>query len=201
MWAADDDEWSSEFIDVCLNASSGNESVACGFDSLYRTTDRRTYHPMPVVLPEVGVFKNSLSFLSLMQPSIFYGLHYRKSLEFYKDLPPFEWSDCYFVLHLILNGPGVRTIPQVLYAAGVDAPIYQIKYANKQDTGLNYITFMHQTIMLCLRSRQLNFLRKIQLIKKTVSTVFSWVRHHEGEEVIPVVFLLMQAIRKMSNKN
>lgn len=201
MWAADDDEWLPEFIEACLAASSQNESIMCGFDTVYRTIDRRINNPMPVLVPEYGVFKNSMSFLALMQPSVIYGLHYKKSLDFFEELPPFDWSDCYFALHLILRGPGIRTIPPVLYAAGIDTPTYQVKYVDNEAKKLDYITFMRKTIMLCLRSRNLGFLARLRLAKNIMSAVSSWVRQHEGEGVRPAIFLVVQFFKKMNNKN
>lgn len=126
-----------------------------------------------------------------MQPSLIYGLHLRSSLKFYENLPSFDFSDCYFVLHQIL-GPGYRTIPDLLYTAGVDAEKYEIKYSDLMAKDkLNYAPFFLKTCSLILRTRKLSFKQKIRALKIYSNLMQGIIKHHEKCNH-PTYFLLKQ---------
>lgn len=192
MWAADDDEWSPEFVEKCLRESIAGESVACHFDTLFRASRRREANRMPSLDPAVGAFSNVKEFLACMQPSIIYGLHPRASLRYFFDIPVFDFVDCYFVLRQIL-GPGVRVIPETLYVAGVDAPTYQIK-ANGEGGRLDYAPFFLRSMALVCLARTLSFKEKLAVIKEIRSSIYGLIRHHERSSN-PSGFLMTQIKR------
>jgi glycosyltransferase involved in cell wall biosynthesis len=178
MWAADDDEWSTFFVEKCLQACVNEESVGCGFETLFRLTGTREANPVPALDPEKGVLANIGAFFDCMQPSLIYGLHRRATLQYFHNLPTFDFVDCYFVLHQIL-GPGVRTISDVLYTAGIAAATYEIKHTDAQSKQLDYATFYVRTAMMFLRSRSLSVRQKYKAFKMLKHNLCGVIKHHE----------------------
>ncbi|HOG11136.1 MAG TPA: glycosyltransferase family 2 protein [Smithella sp.] len=132
MWAADDDEWAPNFVEVCANLlKEGAVSAMTGFDTLYRVSGRRLPNRLPALDPEATCARNFYRFLRQPTPSLFYGLHRRAAVRFFaEETRWFDYYDCYFVLKLITQGP-VVIWPEPLYTAGIDAPYYQIKPADR----------------------------------------------------------------------
>jgi glycosyltransferase involved in cell wall biosynthesis len=179
MWAADDDEWKSNFIEICLNASEDGESVGCQFDTFFRFSGQRNLNTIPFLEPKIGYFENIKRFFDCMQPSLIYGLHRRSTLAFYEKLPSFDFSDCFFVLHQIL-GPSFRTIPDLLYTAGVDAEEYEIKYSDViAKDRLNYAPFFIRTCSLLLHTKKLSAEQKIRILKIYSKLMRGIISHHE----------------------
>lgn len=179
MWAADDDEWSPLFVEKCLSASALGETVACKFDTLFRAAERQESNPVPALNPAKGALANVKEFLECMQPSLIYGLHKRTSLEYFRKLPNFDFVDCYFVFRQIL-GPGVKTIPDVLYTAGVDAVSYEIKYADTQAKKFDYAPFYLRTVALMLFARSLPLREKLEALKAFNRAIYGLIKHHEN---------------------
>lgn len=193
MWASDDDEWSPLFVENCLRASVSGESVGCKFDTLFRFSGKRDSNPIPFLDPGQGALSNVGNFLECMQPSLIYGLHKRTELQFFNKLPTFDFLDCYFVLHQIL-GPGMRTIPDVLYTAGVDAASYEIKHADAKSKKLDYAPFFTRSCLLLLGSRGLNIAQKFMALKLLNKSTCAVIRHQEQTET-PGSILFNQVAR------
>lgn len=142
MWAADDDEWDPRFVEVCVGLlERGAVSAMTGFDTLYRTSGRRLPNRLPALDPALSCGRNFCRFLRRPTPSLFYGLHRRRALQFFaEETRWFDYYDCYFVLKLITQGP-VAIWPEALYTAGIDAPTYQIKPADAKN-GLSLRPFL-----------------------------------------------------------
>jgi glycosyltransferase involved in cell wall biosynthesis len=193
MWAADDDEWSPNFIERCLEEGRGSESVACQFDTLFRHTGIRELNKVPELLPDLGVSTNLISFFKLMQPSLIYGLHRRETLSFFNRLPNFDFFDCYFVIRQIL-GPGVRTIQEVLYTAGVDSATYEFKYVDAKSKRLDYASFYVRSAWLIVMSSRMTLRERIKVLLHFSRTVNDLIRHHESCAK-PWVVLVRQVFR------
>jgi glycosyltransferase involved in cell wall biosynthesis len=142
MWAADDDEWDPRFVEVCVRLlEQGAVSSMTGFDTLYRASGKRLPNKLPDLDPALSRGRNLSRFLRRPTPSLFYGLHRRRALQFFADENQwFDYYDCYFVLKLIMQG-AIAIWPEVLYTAGVDAPTYQIKPADAKK-GLSLKPFL-----------------------------------------------------------
>ena len=178
MWAADDDEWSPFFIEKCLANCLTEESVACKFDTFFRSTGLRLNNPVPTLDPASGVVANLRAYFECMQPSLFYGLHKRSSLDFFNQLKNFDFVDCYFVLRLIVDS-GVRTLPEVLYTAGVDEQEYRIKYANANASQFDYASFYLKSVYIILATKKLSIHDKLRLLGVLKKTVCDLIRHHD----------------------
>ena len=179
MWAADDDEWDARFIETCLAASGPSCSVMTRFSTIFRARKTCEENPVPLLSPDAKTFENVENYFSNMQPSLFYGLHPRKSILFALSGPYFDFYDCYFVLRVILEG-NFRTIDQNLYSAGVDAPTYEIKYADPASDRkrLDFWSFFSHSSVALLRCSRLSNLEKVQLLHRLTQLVLTLRRYH-----------------------
>jgi hypothetical protein len=112
-----------------------------------------------------------------MQPSLYYGLHPRKSLLFTLSGKYFDFYDCYVVLRLIVEN-GFRTLDSYLYSAGVDAPDYVVKRASATKEQLEFWPFFFHSSVTLVRSPRLSALEKLRLLAKLLHLVRSLRRYH-----------------------
>ncbi len=144
MWAADDDEWDPDFVRQCVGEFGVHDvlSVMPHMRTLYRV--QGIYRPatMPQFVPLQPAARRMAAYLRCLNPSLFYGLHRREHILFFAtERNWFDFYDCYFVLRLLAKGSIVIPDP-VLYTAGVDAPVYQVKAAHRyRFFGLDYFNF------------------------------------------------------------
>jgi glycosyltransferase involved in cell wall biosynthesis len=177
MWAADDDEWDPRFVETCLESGSPSCSVMTNFTTIFRVQNTRIELPVPRLSPDVPLFENVESFFSNMQPSLFYGLHPRKSLLFTLNGEYFDFFDCYVVLRLIVEN-SFRTLDSNLYSAGVGAPNYVIKYANARTKQLEFWPFFFHSSVTLLSSPRLSALEKLRLLLSLLHLVRSLRSYH-----------------------
>ena len=178
MWAADDDEWETDFVSRCLSQMSSVGSVMCEFETIFRAKGLVEKNPLPQLGKSGSTFSDALAFLNLMQPTLIYGLHRRSDIQFALLENGFDFYDCYFVLRLILES-GFRTVRGVSYRAGVDAPEYSVKTANQISGRLNYLPFLSQTMRLIWVSKNLRVRGKIILSARFLGAIVGLVAHHE----------------------
>ena len=140
------------------NLSVPSEPFLLGHDedskqSLERNISRSWRDPLPQLSPDVPLFQNVENYFALMQPNLFYGLHPRTSILFTLERIYFDFYDCYVVLRIILES-NFRTIDKALYSAGVDAPDYEIKYADPKAKRFKKILalFWRSSLALCLNA-------------------------------------------------
>lgn len=176
MWAADDDEWSPLFVESCLAAIDSTCSVMTGFNTLFRTTGVVNEGVLPKLRDDKSSFENAREFILNMQPSMFYGLHPRKKIEFFLTDHMFDFYDCYFVLCRILEGQ-YRLVHAPLYTAGVDAEKYEIKTMGPK---LAFSPFLFRSAAAIAKSDRLSFTEKAELLVRLVRLVAVLRRHHRG---------------------
>jgi glycosyltransferase involved in cell wall biosynthesis len=178
MWAADDDEWSPLFVEMCISQSEHGESIGCSFDTLFRQSGRREENPVPRLDPKDGALESLRRFAMQMQPSLIYGLHRRDALAYFHSLPNFDFLDCYFVFRQILQS-GFKTIPHSLYVAGVDSMNYEIKYANPESRKFDYAPFFLRTAWLFIGSPRLTIHERYEALGILKDCIHNLIRHHE----------------------
>jgi glycosyltransferase involved in cell wall biosynthesis len=176
MWAADDDEWDAKFIETCLQAAAPSCSAMTRFNTIFRARNACEENPVPRLSPDRPLFENVQNFFSNMQPSLFYGLHPRKSVLFTLKGRYFDFYDCYVVLRIILEN-GFRTVDGVLYGAGVDGPSYEVKYATKRQ--LEFWPFFFYSSIALARCRRLSGWEKYNLLLGLFAIVRNLRRHHK----------------------
>jgi glycosyltransferase involved in cell wall biosynthesis len=179
MWASDDDEWDERFVETCLGASQSTCSVMTKFDTVYRVQNRREENPVPLLDPDLDLSRNIANFLTTMQPSLYYGLHRRKSVLFTLNGSYFDFYDCYVVLRIIAEN-GFRTLDDNLYGAGVDAPTYEVKYANAKKKKLEFWPFFARSSLVIWRSSQLGVREKSDLWLQLARLIRTLRSHHEA---------------------
>jgi glycosyltransferase involved in cell wall biosynthesis len=180
MWAADDDEWDARFVETCLAAAGPSCSVMTKFNVIFRMQNACVESPVPQLSPEARLSHNVAKFFSNMQPSLFYGLHPRKSVLFILKGSYFDFYDCYVVLRIILESD-FRTIDCNLYGAGVDTPTREVKYADAAKRQFKYWPFFFHSSIALMRSSRLSGREKLELWLKLLQLVRALRRHHTAQ--------------------
>jgi glycosyltransferase involved in cell wall biosynthesis len=179
MWAADDDEWDASFIETCLAAAGPSCSVMTKFSTIFRGRNVSEEHFVPRLSPDLNLVENVENFLANMQPSLFYGLHPRNSVLFMLQGSVFDFYDCYFILRIILEN-GFRTVDQNLYRAGIDAPTYEVKYADAERKRLDFRSFLLHSSIAIARCSRLSLSEKTRLLLRFAQTVRLLRTYHAG---------------------
>jgi glycosyltransferase involved in cell wall biosynthesis len=180
MWASDDDEWDARFIETCLAAAGPSCSVMTKFNTIFRARNACEENPVPQLSPDARLSQNVANFFSMMQPSLFYGLHPRKSVLFTLKDSYFDFYDCYVVLRIILESD-FRTIDCNLYGAGVDAPTYEVKYADAAKRQLEFWPFFFHSSIALMGSSRLSGREKLELWLKLLQLVRTLRRYHAAQ--------------------
>ncbi len=177
MWAADDDEWSPDFIADCLCIMQNKkvDTVMCQFAVHNRIKNTVEEQQVPRLTPEKSLFSNLKMFISNMTPSIVYGLHRRKTLDFFQGISSaFDYLDCVFVIRQICCTNGVFVTDKYLYVAGIDTQDYSVKPANvRKGKVLEYKPFIKNVVKLIVTSNKLNMVEKCSLLKLFLSLILT----------------------------
>ena len=187
MWAADDDEWEPEFIQICLEQFDQNTALVVPMmQVLYRSSNRRENIVLPNISKQNSREENIHLFLSQLTPSMFYGLHHKASLVKNYEDPYFDYFDCYLITKILLNGEVqvLNTQRNPLYTAGVEGDEYIIKTVNPQkNITLNYSPYLNKQIKLIISSSiRLNNKLKLlhELLIGTLRVFLSHERKHKN---------------------
>lgn len=175
MWAADDDQWEADFIEVLLPKTRLGNSAMCNFETIYWADGRVDQNRIPTLSVENDDERNVLAFIDLMTPTFFYGLHHTDAIRFVLNEPYFDFYDCYACIRLILTS-GFETIESIHYRAGIETVEYEKKYADGRR--LNYGPFIRRVVMVVMRSR-LAWRTKWAVLRHFLRVVEGLVRHHE----------------------
>jgi glycosyltransferase involved in cell wall biosynthesis len=181
MWAADDDEWQPEFVQVCLSKIGSAGSVMTGFNVLLRASGQSVVERLPAISYAAPAFVNATNFLNNLQPSLIYGLHRRDTILFVRYQTPFDFYDCYFVLRQILRH-GFEITTDVLFTAGVDANEYVKKPVDPQPGRLlAYDGFYLNAALAIVNSARLSWAEKQMLLVQLARVVVGLFFHHERD--------------------
>lgn len=163
FWAADDDEWTPDFVDVCMAHVGTAGSVMTGMRNAVRPRGLLRWKPPLALSPANGAFANAIAFLNNAQPSLFYGIHRTEGLRRFLNERMYDYYDYFFILRQILTA-GFQTAPPVCFHVGVDseAPVY--KPARPRSTAIyEYWPFLRDSLRATLGSRSLGLLQKARL--------------------------------------
>lgn len=184
MWAADDDEWEPEFIQVCLaNFDEHTTLVFPKMRLLYRNNNLTEEIVLPNISRNNSRAENVNAFLDSPAPSMFYGLHLKESLtrnyeQNYDDFY-FDFADCSILTKILLNGQVevLNSLDKALYTAGVDNTEYVVKAVDSSAYRmLSYSPYIMQQISLIFVS-SISLKDKVKLVRKvliTTSRLFLW---------------------------
>ncbi len=182
MWAADDDEWEPEFIQICLKEFDQDTNlVVPKMQVLYRDSNRTENILLPNISKQNSKSENVYSFLERLTPSMFYGLYRKASLvSNYEDMN-FDFSDCYMTTKILLSGQAkvLNMLKKPLYTAGVNGAEYIVKPANpKKDRTLTYLPYVKKQIRLIISS-SISLNSKFKLSHKFLVVILSLFMYHE----------------------
>ncbi|WP_434687163.1 glycosyltransferase [Pseudanabaena minima] len=182
MWAADDDEWEPEFIEVCLASFDEHTTlVVPKMRLLYRKSNLTEEIVLPNISKSNSKVENVNSFLDLPTPSMFYGLYLKESLMQNYDNLCFDFSDCFLLTKILLNGQVevLNSLDKALYTAGIDNTEYVIKAVDpKSDRMLVYSPYVMQQIKSVFAS-SIGLKDKVKLVRKVLITTFRLFLWHE----------------------
>lgn len=174
IWAADDDEWDENFLEVCV-AGIGNAQIFMpnmAVKYLKSGTIEKTV--VPSLSPDLPAATNMMSFMGTMQPGLFYGLHDRLALLdtmgcFYHDM-----ADVALILRAIL-GKGVQTGGGAEYRAGILDEAYKPKPANSVQ--FSYRQFLRNALVATVRSPRLSRREKFVVGYRLIQTTVKLMVH------------------------
>lgn len=178
FWAADDDEWTPDFVQVCLDHIGTAGSVMTGMRNAVRPRGLLRWKPPLDLAPDHGPFENVVAFLNNAQPSLFYGVH-RTELLRAGFLPEkvYDYYDYFFIVRQILTH-GFRTAPPVCFHVGIDseAPVY--KPARPRAGAIyEYRPFLRDALRAVRRAAGLGAVQKVRLaflLYYVALNEFSW---------------------------
>jgi glycosyltransferase involved in cell wall biosynthesis len=164
LWAADDDEWSPDFVAVCLAHIGSAGSAMTGAAVLYRPTGKRVAHPPFLISARRTCFENAAAFLNNLQSSLFYGLHRTATVRRVLGERFFDFYDFFFILRQILTH-GYEVVPGAHLTVGVDTAEYVPKpYARRRGALFCYWPFLSRAAGAVLRSCRLSGWEKARLL-------------------------------------
>lgn len=182
MWAADDDEWDVRFIEKCMIWMQSNNigTVMPGFIRHNRALNLKGLALLPKMTGE-DRFADAMAFYQTMPHSIFYGLHRKKTIEWFIKEDNDVIDDEHFLINQIINN-GVFTFPEeLLYCAGIDDASYQIKLPKEAPDRYFYLSKrLLNFANSLLKSTHINDKQKIILLQKAIVSKLNFTLNFEG---------------------
>jgi glycosyltransferase involved in cell wall biosynthesis len=164
FWAADDDEWTPDFVQVCVDRLGNAGSVMTGMRVAVRP--RGLLRPKPPLSLSAGArcFDNAVAFFTNLQPSLFYGIHRTETLRVCLREFMYDYYDCFFILRQILTH-GFVTDPKVCFHVGVETEAETYK-PSRPEAGVvyRYWPFFSDSIRTVLGSGKLSWVEKCRLL-------------------------------------
>jgi glycosyltransferase involved in cell wall biosynthesis len=182
MWAADDDEWESNFIEVCMDAMLHHNvgSVMTGYKVNYRGQGRVESRNIPKLSDELPIKENYISYLLNISPPLFYGIHKKATLAYIMNSPPFDWSDVNFILRQILEHGFLTITDQNLFSYGVDHDVYVYKPVHPAQNRLfEYRPLVVRALRNLLVTRRVTLFVKLQLCYAFLKRMTEIFVHYE----------------------
>jgi len=163
MWAADDDEHSLDFIEVCLAHIGRAGSAMTGMRSAVRPRGLLRWKPPSLLSAERRPFDNAVAFLSNPQPSLFYGLHRTETARVYLSETMYSYYDYFFIIRQILTH-GFAVAPQICFDIGIDSEEPALKPARPRPNAVyEYWPFLRDSLAAVLRCGRLARNEKLRL--------------------------------------
>ena len=181
MWAADDDEWHPEFIEICMSKVTNKESVFTGFKSLYRGNQRTEIFKMPDLSNKISLHRRIINFLNAHSDILIYSLHHRESiLYFLKTKWDFDKVGYYIILKLLINNGFITITDKIYFTDGIEGTEYKCKpFKPKKGRLLEYRPYLFVSINLILWSKRLKANEKLSIIRTLIKVVLFWFQHSE----------------------
>lgn len=193
FWAADDDEWSPEFVEICLAHIGDAGSVMTAMRTAVRTRGLLRPKPPLELSARRAPYDCAVAFLTNFQPSLFYGIHRREALEAFLQERMFDYYDCSFILRQILTR-GFEVVQRVAFHVGVDTeePRFQ-PMRPRAGAVYEYRPFLSRALASAARSSQLSLWEKARLALLLCYFTLNEFAHFE-QGARPIQTALVRAI-------
>jgi glycosyltransferase involved in cell wall biosynthesis len=168
-WMADDDEWDKFFIEKCLSHIKTCTSAMCKIKCGFKERGVAYESHLPDISLNYSKYRNYKESILNPVPGIIYGLHKRCDIIWLLDTDIFDFSDCFFVSKVCVQGNGLSLIADY---TGFQSNIYRSeRYQYKpfepaDDRLFQYKPFIRHHMNLIAES-QFSFFQK-QLLKLIV---------------------------------
>jgi glycosyltransferase involved in cell wall biosynthesis len=178
MWASDDDQWKSDFVEISIQEIGLAALVMGDIETKYYVTGVSVVSHVPNLDPKFPVHVNVKRFLMNMQPSLIYGLHRTSVLR--ESIPTgyFDFWDCALVFKVMLRG-GIKTISGIRYTAGVHDDKYKIKFVDSKAQKLLYGPFLRVMFSEILVCPFVSNMKKIEIFLDILLLVIKLHKHHK----------------------
>jgi glycosyltransferase involved in cell wall biosynthesis len=174
IWAADDDEWDENFIEVCVAGIGSAQIFMPEMAVKYLKSGTIEKTVVPQLSPDLPAATNMMRFMGTMQPGLFYGLHDRLALLEIMDSFYHDMADVALILRAIL-GKGVRTAVGAEYRAGILDEAYKPKPANSVQ--FSYRQFLYYALIAIARSPRLSVRDKMVVGYRLIQTTVKLMVH------------------------
>lgn len=163
-WAADDDEWTPDFVQVCVENIGTAGSVMPGMRNAVRSRGLLRWKPPLDLAPDRGPFANAVAFFNNAQPSLFYGVHRTDTVRRFLDEFLYDYYDYFFILRQVLTA-GFKTVPErVCFHIGIPSEVPVYKPARPRAGEIyNYGPFLKDSLRATLGARSISTLQKVRL--------------------------------------
>jgi glycosyltransferase involved in cell wall biosynthesis len=205
MWASDDDEHAPDFIEKCIGefqrhgASLG--SVMTQGEVHHRVQGIRSPLEISDYPRGQGLFHSLRHHLFNPTPSMIYGLHRTKAIEWFIDESIYDWFDCFFITKILTNGYDVMALQGYNgYTAGIDSAQYTPKPIRPRQRALfEYLPYIRATINQIHRAQQLTRTEKSLLslivIEFSMRNFSRWERQRRPVQAAASKLFVLPPIR------
>jgi glycosyltransferase involved in cell wall biosynthesis len=179
MWAADDDEWAPDFVEVGVREIGSAGLVMGDIETRFYMTGKSIVSTVPSLDPELPLWVNAQRFIANMQPSLIYGIHRTSVLR--QSIPQgvFDFWDCALVFRVLMRSD-IKTIRGARYVAGVHTYDYEVKLVDPSEPKLTYGPFLHFMLGETLRSSYIPIHKKLLLSLNILALVWRLRKHHKA---------------------
>lgn len=192
MWAADDDEWLPEFIEVNVRNIGDAGSSMTDYIERNRILKRDKYIQLPQLC---GVKKNKDAriFLRNLCSPMVYGLHKKKTILWVINTNFFDFWDCYFSFRQIVDY-GYNVYPGYLYISGIDTADYVYKPCHPDKKRLfQYFPFFKHCFVHLVECHTISRFQKIVILCELISITFSLFSSYERKSQ-PIKFFFIKFV-------
>ncbi|HEV3223252.1 MAG TPA: glycosyltransferase family 2 protein [Puia sp.] len=165
MWAADDDEWSTEFISELMLIIGDHSAAFSNYSIKHRMNGQVEHIKIKESAMGNNKYEQARNFLRERIPSLFYGLYRTKDIKWFINTDKiFDWFDCYLIFKTILLDNGFAFSDKELYTAGMHGSAYEYKPLKPNGKRIfNYAPYFIQSSRIIFQS-EINILQKIKLL-------------------------------------
>ncbi len=173
MWAADDDDWNSEYISELMSIIGEHSAAFSNYAVKYEKSGLTDHIKIIASATGNNKYEQARNYLQERIPSLFYGIYKTSDIKWFVSVDPlFDWFDCYFVLKIILLYNGYAFSNKELYTAGVHGNNYEYKPLNPSSKRIfTYSPYFIHSSKVIFKS-EISFVQKLKLMAYLIEVNF-----------------------------